>query len=94
MNAMERVLADELGRLTDRLAASIPKGAFERIRTTTPTLRARLDQVETTLAAAHASLVAAYGLWAQALDDLENVWALAVWRAAADEPVENARIAA
>jgi hypothetical protein len=93
MNAMERVLADELGRLIDRLAASIPEGAFERVRTTT-TPRARLDQVETTLAAAHASLVAGYGLWAQALDDLENVWALAVWRAAAEEPVENARIAA
>jgi hypothetical protein len=94
MNAMERVLADDLGRLIDRLAASIPEGAFERIRTTTPTLRARLDQVEMTLASAHASLVAGYERWAQALDDLENVWALAAWRSAAEEPVENARIAA
>ena len=95
MNQMERVLSDDLVRLIDRLAASIPDGAFDRIRTTTPTLRARLDQMEATLAAAHGSLVGAYGRWAQVLDDLENVWALAAWRAAAEEPAESApRLAA
>ena len=26
----------------------------------------------------------------RALDDLENVWALAAWRSAAEEPVESA----
>lgn len=95
MNSMERVLSDDLAGLIDRLAASIPEGAFDRIRTTTPTLRARLDQLETTLADEHASLAEGYGRWTRALDDLENVWALAVWRSAAEEPVESApRLAA
>jgi hypothetical protein len=95
MNTMERVLADDLARLIDRLAASIPEGAFERVCTMTPALRARLDQLDATLAAAHGSLVEAYERWARALDDLENVWALAAWRSALEEPVENApRLAA
>ncbi|HSD20232.1 MAG TPA: hypothetical protein VLC54_09345 [Anaeromyxobacter sp.] len=95
MNTMERVLADDLARLIDRLAASIPEGAFERVCTTTPALRARLDQLDRTLAAARGSLVEAYERWARALDDLENVWALAAWRSAVEGPAENApRLAA
>jgi len=89
MNPMERVLSDDLARLTDRLAASIPEGALGQIRTTTPTRRARLDEVETNLAATRAALVEAYGRWTQTLDDLENVWALAVWRSANEEPGER-----
>lgn len=89
MNPMERVLSDDLARLIDRLAASIPEGALGQIRTTTPTLRARLDEMETNLGATRASLVEAYGRWARALDDLENVWALAVWRSANEEPCER-----
>ena len=65
MNRMERVLSDDLARLIDRLAASIPDGAFDQICTTTPTLRARLDQLEATLAATHGALVETYGRWAQ-----------------------------
>ena len=89
MNPMEWVLSDDLARLLDRLAASIPEGAFGQLRTTTPTLSARLDQMETNLAATRASLVEAYGRWTRALDDLENVWALAVWRSANEEPGET-----
>ena len=95
MNTMERMLSADLARLTDRLAVSIPEGALGQIRTTTPTLRARLDEMEANLAATRASLVEAYGRWTRALDDLENVWALATWRAAAEEPAESApRLAA
>jgi hypothetical protein len=91
MNTMERMLSADLARLTDRLAASIPEGALGQIRTTTPTLSARLDQIEANLAATRASLVEVYGRWTRALDDLENVWALAVWRAANEEPAERAQ---
>jgi hypothetical protein len=91
MNSMERVLSDDLARLIDRLAASIPEGALGQIRTTTPTLRARLDEMEANLGATRASLVEAYGRWTRALDDLENVWALAVWRSANEEPAERAQ---
>ena len=90
MNAMERVLSDDLARLIDGLTMSIPEGAFEGIRAASPTLRARLDQLEATLATTRASLVEGYGRWTRALDDLENAWALAVWRLGVEEPSENA----
>jgi hypothetical protein len=51
--------------------------------------------VEAILAGARASLIEDYARWARGLDDLENVWALAAWRSAAEEPVESAaRLAA
>jgi hypothetical protein len=91
MNPMERMLSDDLARLTDRLAASIPEGALGQLRATIPTLRARLDEMEANLGDTRASLVEAYGRWTRALDDLENVWALAVWRSANEEPAERAQ---
>jgi hypothetical protein len=95
MNPMERVLSNDLTRLIDRLSASIPEGALDRIRATTPTLMRRHDELEAILAGARASLMENYARWARGLDDLENVWALAAWRSAAEEPVESAsRLAA
>lgn len=95
MNAMERVLSDDLARALDRLSTSIPEGSLERIRTVTPTLAARLTDIETGLAGARASLIEDYARWTRALDDLENIWALAAWRSAAEEPLAaTSRLAA
>jgi hypothetical protein len=95
MNSMERVLADDLSLLIDRLAASVPEGSFERIRMTMPTLAARLGDMEARLAAARVALVEDYGRWTRTLDDLENLWALASLRSSVDEPVAGvARLAA
>ncbi|MBI4636774.1 MAG: hypothetical protein HY727_10545 [Candidatus Rokubacteria bacterium] len=90
MNPVERVLQDELTHLIDRLAASLPDGSLEAISSTTPTLRARLDEVEAQLAGTRATLLEGYGRWRRALEDLENLWALGAWRsAAAQEPAEH-----
>jgi hypothetical protein len=95
MNSMERMLADDLSFLIDRLAASVPEGSFERIRTSMPTLAARLGDMEARLAAVRAALVEDYGRWTRTLDDLENLWALASLRSSVDEPVAGvARLAA
>jgi hypothetical protein len=95
MNAMERVLSDDLARAIDRLATSISVGSLERIRTVTPTLAARLADVETDLAGTRACLIEHYARWTRALDDLENIWALASWRSVAEEPLEaTSRLAA
>jgi hypothetical protein len=95
MNAMERVLSDDLARAIDRLATSIPEGSLERIRTVTPTLAARLADVETDLAGTRAGLIEHYARWTRALDDLENIWALASWRSVAEEPLgATSRLAA
>lgn len=95
MNSMERMLSADVARLLDRLAGSIPEGALADIRKRTPTMCARLDELESHLTKSYASLVEAYGRWTQTLDDVENIWALAVCRATAEEPAERApRLAA
>lgn len=80
MNAMDRVLQDEVSRLLDRLAASVPGGCLAAVAAGHPGLRARLDEAEGRLAAARASLLEDYGRWRRALEDLENLWAVAAWR--------------
>ena len=85
MNPVERVLDDEMVRLLDRLAASVPGGSLGAVSTTYPALRARIDQVEAGLAVVRGTLIEAYGQWQRGLDDLENVWALAAWRSASPE---------
>jgi hypothetical protein len=96
VNTMERLLHDEISRLMDRLAATVPEGGIERMRNANPTLTQRLDEMETTLAVIRNSLMDGYGRWGQALDDLENLWALAAWRSAASEeaPEKPAALAA
>ena len=86
MNAVDGMLQDELGRLMDRLAASVPGGSLEAASTGNPTLRTRLDDVEVSLALARAALLEDYGRWRRTLDDLENLWALAAWASAPAEP--------
>ena len=90
MNPVERVLYQELTQLLDRLATSVPDGSLERIRAANPALRARLDDAEANLASAREALLEGYGRWRRALEDVENMWALAAWRsAAAEEPAEQ-----
>jgi hypothetical protein len=89
MNAVERVLYQELSQLMDRLAATVPPGGLAAARTEAPTLGARLDDAESTLAAARTSLLDGYGRWGKALEDLENLWALAAWRSTAEDPAEK-----
>ena len=90
MNAVDVVMQDELGRLMDRLAAPVPGGSLEATSAANPTLRTRLDDMEISLAVARAALLEDYGRWRRTLDDLENLWALASWTLAAEEPTEYA----
>lgn len=91
MSPVERVLDDELARLIDRLAASVPGGSLGAVSAVHPALRARIDLVEARLAEVRGTVLEAYGRWRRGLEDLENVWALAAWRsAAAEESGENA----
>ena len=90
MNAVDVVMQDELGRLMDRLAAAVPGGSLEATSTANPALRTRLDDMEISLAVARAALLEDYGRWRRTLDDLENLWALASWTLAAEQPTEYA----
>jgi len=85
MNPVERVLDDEVSRLLDRLAASVPGGSLAAMTSLHPHLRTRVDQVEAGLADMRGALLDAYGRWRRGLEDLENVWALVAWRSTAAE---------
>ena len=88
---MERVLDAEVVDLLDRVASSLPAGTVGTIPTTSPLLKARLDEAEGRLAELRSTVLDGYGRWQRTLEDLENLWALASWRsAAAQEPVEQA----
>jgi hypothetical protein len=91
MNPVERVLYEDVTRLLDRVSSSIPGADFASARALSPTLRARLDDVDGRLATMRAAMLETYGDWLRAVDDLENLWALAAWRsAAAEEPAQHA----
>jgi hypothetical protein len=90
MNPVEHVLYDELTHFLDRVATSMPSADLAATRALSPTLRARLDDVDSRLATIRAALLEGYGEWRLALDDAENLWALAAWRsAAAEEPAQQ-----
>jgi hypothetical protein len=92
MNPLDRVLHEELTNLIDRLATSVPEGSLAQAAGANPLLRTRLDEADAQLAAARASLLEGYGRWQRALEDVENLWALAAWRrsAASEEATEQA----
>jgi hypothetical protein len=91
MNAVDVVLQDELGRLMDRLAASVPGGSLEMASAANPALRARLDDMEISLAVARAALLEDYSRWRRSLETLESLWALASWASGpAEQPAEYA----
>ena len=81
MNPLDRLLRDELNDLLDRIATTVPAGSLTAASAGHPTLRARLDETEARLAAVRSTLIEAYGDWGRGLEDLENLWALAAWKA-------------
>jgi hypothetical protein len=90
MNPVERLLHQEVTHFLDRLASSVP-GEGVTSHALSPAVRTRLDDAEAQLALARAALMEGYGRWRRALEDLENLWALAAWRSsAAEEPREHA----
>ena len=96
MNPVERVLFDEVTHLLDRIATSVPSGSLGSPEAVSPALKARLEEADAQLAAVRASMLEGYGRWQRALEDVENLWALAAWRSAAAEEAgeQAARIAA
>jgi hypothetical protein len=89
MNPVERLVDEEVARLMDRLAASVPEGALAAMSAKDGTLRRRLDEVERQMAQARGALIEGYGKWRRVLEDVENLWALAAWRSATEEPAQE-----
>jgi hypothetical protein len=81
MNALERVLQDDLNRLVDRLAAVTSECAEPP-----PSVQAQLDRAEARLSSLRQELLRGYAEWIQALEECGDLWALAAL--AADQPLE------
>ena len=81
MNAVERILQDDLNRLVDRLAAVTDECAEHR-----PSVQAQLDQTEARLSSLRQELVRGYAEWRKALEECGDLWAMAAL--GADQPSE------
>lgn len=77
MNRLEHLLEDELNRLVDRIAAATLPGTVGATASHHPELRSRLEQSESRVAALRAVLLARYAEWEQALEECEDLWAVA-----------------
>jgi hypothetical protein len=84
MSRVEQVLNDEISQLLERLSGTVPDGCLEATASRNPVLRRRLDEVESQMATVRAALIDSYSRWRRSLD-LENIWALAAWKAAGED---------
>ena len=57
MNPLDWLLHDEMNRLLDRIATTVPGGSLAAATAAHPVLRARLDETEARLAALRATLL-------------------------------------
>ena len=73
---LAHLLQDEINRLLDRLAGSLPDGTAATLGTEDPTLAARIDEEEARLTGLRAALLEGYRQWQDSLQALEDLWAL------------------
>jgi hypothetical protein len=92
MSTLERLLQDELNRLVDRIAAGAGDDTAAGLR---PDLKAHIDRCEDRLTALRAMLLDGYAEWTRALEECEDLWAVAGLRKdSAEAPARISRIAA
>jgi hypothetical protein len=73
---LARLLQDEINRLLDRLAGALPDGTAATLAREDPDLAARIDAEEARLTELRAALLDGYRQWGDALQTLEDLWAL------------------
>ena len=73
---LARLLQDEINRLLDRLAGALPDGTAATLAQEDPDLAARIDAEEARLTELRAALLDGYRQWGDALQALEDLWAL------------------
>jgi hypothetical protein len=76
MNALERIVQDDLNHLIDRIASTTEHGMVADCIERRLELVARLEEAERQLSSARQALLQAYGSWRQALQQCGDLWAL------------------
>jgi hypothetical protein len=74
MDAMKRLLQDDLNRLTDRIATALASESSAGVRARDPELHQRLEAASGTLADLRTDLLDRYDAWLAALDDCAAMW--------------------
>ncbi len=77
MNALERLLQDDLNHLVDRIAATTREGIATECLAGRAEMASRLSDAETRLSAARLGLLDGYVAWREALEECGDLWALA-----------------
>ena len=92
MNAFEKLLQDELNRLVDRIAVRVGDDSGAGL---TPELKGRIDRCEGRLTELRLALLDGYVEWSRALEECEDLWAVAGLRKdGAEAPARISRRAA
>jgi hypothetical protein len=76
MSPLERILQDDINRLLDRLAGTVPEGAVGRLAVIDPPLAERIAEVEDRLTLTRGSLLDGYRRWRDAIEECADLWAL------------------
>ena len=77
MNALERVLQDDLNHLIDRIAAATHEGVVAGSGDLRPDLLQQIALSEARLSSVRHDLLQGYSEWRNALEDCADLWALA-----------------
>lgn len=85
MSHFERLLQDDLNRLVDRIAARAGDAAATGLKSD---LRTRIERSEDRLTVLRAALLDGYAEWARAIEECEDLWALAGLRLEAPEAAQ------
>lgn len=92
MNALERLLQDELNRLLDRIALRAGDDTAGGLKSD---LRAPIERCEDRLTALRAALLGGYAEWTRTIEECEDLWAVAGLRKdGAEAPARISRRAA
>ena len=87
---LARLLQDEINRLLDRLAGSLPDGMAATLALEDPALAARIDEEEARLTGLRAALLEGYRQWGDSLQALEDLWALRALKADRPDRLDRA----
>jgi hypothetical protein len=93
MNALERLLQDDLNRLSDRIAARLGDATAAGVRSRDPELYQRLELSSAQLADLRLELTERYAAWADAVEECEALWGRAEARAEAERMTLERRAA-
>ncbi len=86
MDALDRLLQEDLNHLLDRLAVTTHEGLVSGCAERRPDLLAQLAESETRLSARRKDLLERYAAWRDGLEEYGDLWALAELSAASPAP--------